>query len=105
MTTAKIDKPPRCRAEVGLEDRLYKLTVSFAATRRRDRPARVSSSVADSVTFRFHPIFFPATQFLSGEKLNVVTAVIRSAVNECRLVGFLPRPSLICLDWQSTVRA
>jgi hypothetical protein len=29
MTTAKIYKPPGCRAEVGHEDRFYKLTVSF----------------------------------------------------------------------------
>jgi hypothetical protein len=77
----------------------------ISATRRRDRTARVSSSVADSVKFRFHPIFFPATQCLSVEKLNVVPVVIRSAVNESGLVDFLPHPSLICLDWQSTVRA
>src|SRR5215469_4753749 len=74
-------------------------------TDRGRSPARVSSSVADSVKFRFHPIFFPATQCLSVEKLNVVPVVIRSAVNESGLVDFLPHPSLICLDWQSTVRA
>src|SRR5215469_2443824 len=50
-------------------------------------------------------MFFPATQFPSVEKLSVVTEVIRSGVNECRLVNFLRHPSLSDLDWRSAVCA
>ena len=65
----------------------------------------LSSSVANPVKFRFHQMFFPATQFLSIEEISVVPAVVRDTLNECRFINFLSHPPLSLLDWRSTICA